>query len=70
MARRRSTAAVVDDRRRLLEERLKVIKQRYHDLIVRPRNQLMSGLITEEDEVEEFEERAELQVLEGYGLHE
>ena len=52
----------------LLCQRLRLIKKRHQELIVRPRNGLMHGLLGEEglDEMDEAEE--ELQVLEGYGF--
>ena len=52
----------------MLNLRLRLIKKRYEELIIRPRNGLLRGLMDEDgfDEIDEREE--EMQVLDCYGL--
>ena len=63
-----NAAQTVRDRNKVLGERLKLIKQRYHDLILRPRSQLISGLMCDAEEYDELEEAAELDVVGNYAL--
>jgi hypothetical protein len=61
-------AEQVREKERMLDLRLRLIKKRYEELIIKPRNGLMRGLLDEDgfDELDEREE--ELQVLDCYGL--
>ena len=65
---RNGVAEQVRDKERMLDLRLRLIKKRYEELIVRPRNGLLRGMLDEDgfDELDEREE--ELQVLDCYGL--
>ena len=65
---RNTVVEQVRDKEQMLDLRLRLIKKRYEELIIRPRNGLMRGLLDEDgfDELDEREE--EMQVLECYGL--
>ena len=52
----------------MLQERLRLIKQRHRELILKPREELLSGFIDEdEDALHMADEAQELQMLESYG---
>ena len=65
---RNGVAEQVRDKDRMLDLRLRLIKKRYEELIIKPRNGLLRGMLDEDgfDELDEPEE--ELQVLDCYGL--
>ena len=58
------------DRARLREERLKLIKQRHSELILRPRDGLMTNLSENDGFLQDFEERDDMALLAGYELRE
>jgi len=56
-------------RRQVLEDRLRLIKQRHRELILRPREELLHGFLDEDDDpFRALDESEELQLLESYGL--
>lgn len=69
MARKtRRGAEAPELRKNLLRQRLHLIKKRYEELIIRPRQGLLQGYLEDDgfEEIEEAEE--EYEVLDGYGL--
>jgi hypothetical protein len=64
---KQSTTDCALDRSALLVERLRLIKTRHQELILRPRDGLMNQCASEDDGFEDFEEAEELQLLESYG---
>ena len=66
--RRNGGAAKAQDKEQMLDWRLRLIKKRHQELIVKPRNGLLKGFM-DEDGFEEFEEREnEFQILDAYGF--
>ena len=63
-ARKRSRAAVAAGRTgEVLESRLSLIKKRHRELILRPREEMLQGLLDDEDPFNSLEETEELQFL-------
>lgn len=63
-ARKRSGAAVAAGRKHdVLESRLSLIKKRHRELILRPREEMLHGLLDDEDPFTSLEETDELQFL-------
>jgi len=63
-ARKRSGTAVAAGRKHdILENRLSLIKKRHRELILRPREEMLQGLLEDEDPFTSLEETDELQFL-------
>ena len=56
------------DRARLHRQRLKLIKQRHRELILKPRDGLIASLLEDEGPFHDFDEQEELSLVESYEL--
>ena len=52
----------------LRKQRLALIKKRHKELILNPREELMDGLLEEDDALHSLDEPEEFQIIEEYGL--
>ena len=64
--RKSSTTDSALDRSAMLRERLRLIKKRHQELILKPRDGLLNGYADEEEGIEEFEDAEEMQLLESF----
>ncbi len=66
--RRQSTTDSALDRSAMLRERLRLIKRRHQELILKPRDGLLNAGACDDDAFDDLEHAEEMQLLDSYGL--
>ena len=71
MARRKKTSMDTDaalDRSKMLKERLRLIRSRHRELILKPRDNMASDMLVEDDYYSDYDDAEDLAILESVGL--
>ena len=60
--------AIADRETSLRDERLRLIKRRHNELIVKPRQGLLDGFEDDADILGEFDDSEDYQIMESFGI--